>query len=80
MKKVEESVAKSNRTEMLLKKLSLETFVKNIRRRMLLKKVPRKCGYKQPYPKFCSENGRSKRSSKIAVTECCQKSTEEKCH
>ena len=33
------SVAEKNRTELLLKKLTLKTFVKSIRSRMLLEKV-----------------------------------------
>ena len=42
-KKLRNSVAKNNRTEMLLRKLPLGTFVKTIRIRMLPKSTKRKC-------------------------------------
>ena len=41
-KKLRNIVAKNNRTEMLLRKLPLETFVKNIRKKMLSKITKRK--------------------------------------
>ena len=58
---------------MMLRKLLLGTFVKNLHGTMLLEKLLRNSVAKTTVPNSCSENCRSKRSSKRDVTECCQK-------
>ena len=68
-----EKVSLKKRIEMLLKKLPSETFVKNIRSRMLPKKYEEKMSRQTTVPNCCIKNCRSKRSSKLSVAECCRK-------
>ena len=59
---------------MLLKKLPLQTFVKNIRSKILPKKLLHKSVVQSNRTEMlCSKNYRSKRLSKISVDECCWK-------
>ena len=64
---------------MLLKKLPLQTFVKNIRGKKLSEKLLQKVSLKTTVLKCCSKNRRSKRSSKLSVAETCQKCIEKQC-